>query len=133
LIKHNLVSLKKTNAVQDVSQSAFISLVVHIELTVACAHLDLAFTVLTELVNVVAQCSTTAEVGHVGLRNASTLLAHEDLQSFDVPVLLQLVLGLLFFGKHLALGSVWIATYPPLEFRHFLLFLLFGGFCLVTR
>jgi len=114
-------SLKKTDAVQNVPEGSLVSLVVHVELAVARAHLNLAFTCFAQLFHVVAQGSAAAKIGHVGLRDACSLLVHKYFQGFDVPVLLKLLLRLVLLRLNLSLSCVGITTNPPLEFRNLVL------------
>jgi len=109
---------------QNVSQSTFVCLVVHVELAIASTDFHVFIVVhFRSLLKIVSECSTAAETWHIILREPGTLFIYKNFQSFDIPVFFNLLLIVNFLGLHFAFSSVRIATNPPFELDIFLFFI----------
>ena len=106
---------------QNIPQSTFICLVVHVELTIACAYFHVFIIVcFCCLLHIVSECSAAAKTWHIILRESGTLFIDKDFQSFDVPVFFDLLLLVNFLGLHFAFSSIRIAANPPFKLNVFL-------------
>ena len=115
------MSLEEADAVENVAKGTLITFVVHVKLTVARAHLDLCLLRFSELIDIVSQRSTAAQIGHVSLRDPRSLLMDKLLQSLDVAVFLEIFLSLILLGLGMPLCRVWVPSDPPLELGNLLL------------